>query len=229
MTLAFSAILAGSLLHDRLTLCLLVLVGLGFALAWGMRPRAFTARILPALLLFGVAVPLPSLFLVAGASGNLLNLGPFSMSRAGLVSFTTLFLRVFLALAWAGSVFTTEEPHAVIESLALPSLMREILGMTLRYGVHIAREAWRMFLGRRARAPWSGFRDDATFIGNRAGLLFVRAHDLSQRVAAAMEARGYPGFARRQGRFHRPRFSDMAWLLAGACALAGVIVSGAWL
>jgi cobalt/nickel transport system permease protein len=99
---------------------------------------------------------------------------------------------------------------------------------TYRYLFTIMEEAQRLMRGRDSRsARVDGYRSGGTLrwrarvAGNMVGTLFLRSYERSERVFAAMQARGYDG---------EPRFLDVPvvrardFLAAGAVVVYGLIV-----
>lgn len=216
-------ILASSLTHDRLSLALLLVLALTLALAWKARPFSLLSRLGPPILVFGMILPLPAIFIPTGPQEPM-RVWIVPVYATGISSATTLFLRTSAAICWAGAGFLTEEPHALLSVLPLPSVLIEIILGAHRYISLLAREAWEMFLGRLARSPKEDLRSGVSFLGSRAGLLFVRSAETGEKVYLAMLARGYTGRPRRTAA-RRPSLSDAAWI-AGFVVALWVIIWG---
>ncbi len=219
--IVLSGVTVSSLVHDRLSLALLVALALTFAIAWKAKPLSFLSRLGPPILLFGLILPLPALFIPAGAQEPT-HIWIFPVYANGIWAAITLCLRTSAAICWTGAGFLTEEPHALLSALPLPSLMVEIILGAHRYISLIAREAWEMFLGRLARDPREGFRNNLSFIGSRVGLLFVRSAETGEKVYLAMKARGYAGKPRATIRT-RPSIGDAGWVAGFAIAISVII------
>ncbi len=227
LLMVLAGVISSSLIHDRLSLLLLLGLALGFALAWKARPLSLLSRLGPPILLFGITLPLPAIFIPAGSQEPIrfwvVNLYPVGISAA-----ITLSLRASAAICWAGAGFLTEEPHALLSALPLPSLLIEIILGAHRYAFLMAKEAWEMFLGRLARSPKEDFRSSVKFLGSRAGLLFVRSAETGEKVYLAMLARGYNG---KPQKALPKRLSpwDLGWVAGFALALGVIIFLPGWM
>jgi len=209
LCIILSGILAGSLIHSKLSLLLLLILALSLALAWGARPKAILKRLGPPILLFGVLLPLPAL-VFPFAPAQPISLWIIKINPAGLSSAITLSLRATCAVTFAGAGFLTEEPLRLLSALFLPRELKEVVLIAYRYTALIAKEAWEMFLGKLARDPSDNLRSNISFLGSRVGLLFARSAETGEKVYLAMRARGYPGAGRRITQWS-PRVSDLAW------------------
>ncbi|MEO0146603.1 MAG: energy-coupling factor transporter transmembrane component T [candidate division WOR-3 bacterium] len=216
-----SGIIASSLINNRVSLALLVGLALSFALMWNARPLSLLPRLGPPVLLFGLILPLPALLVPAG-SGEPLRFWFFQIYPGGLSSALTLSLRTTAAICWAGAGSLTEEPHALLSALPLPSVFAEMILGAHRYISLLAREAWEMFLGRLARDPKEDFKTNLCFLASRAGSLFARSAETGEKVYIAMKARGYPGLNQRRFGWHFA-LGDMVWFAVFLLALAVIL------
>jgi cobalt/nickel transport system permease protein len=193
-------------------------LGLAFALR-----RSYVA--LPFVL---VAVPL--LFTVPGEVVFDVPLLGWTVSAQGLERFLSLLLRSWIAIQ-AAILLTAVTPFPdllwALGALRLPRTLVATMGFMYRYLFVLADEAARMLRARAARAarpPGEGKPPllwQARVAGNMVGSLFLRALERSERVHAAMAARGYNGQMPALAR-HSMRRGD--WLMTGAVVL---LLSGA--
>ena len=130
---------------------------------------------------------------------------PVSVSDAGLTRFVSVLLKSYLSVQMA-VLLTGATPFPdllrAMRSLGLPKVLVATVGFTYRYAFVIGDEAVRML---RARAARSGSPDGvgggslfwrARVAGGMVGSLFLRSIERSERIYAAMLARGYDGEAR---------------------------------
>ena len=128
-----------------------------------------------------------------------------TLTDAGLIRFVSIMLKSWLSVQMA--VVLTASPSfptllQAMRGLRLPKILVATVGFTYRYIFVIGDEALRLM---RARAARSGVRDGkgggsvfwrARVTGGIAGSLFLRSIERSERIYAAMVARGYDGEAR---------------------------------
>jgi cobalt/nickel transport system permease protein len=201
-------------------------LGIGFILK-----RAFLA--LPFVL-----AALPLLFTLPGPA--LLTVGSLQISLPGLERFGSIAIKSWISVQAAILLAaTTQFPdllHAM-RSLHLPRLLVAIIGLMWRYIFVIGDEALRML---RARSARSGVSDDPTLrpggslgwrarvTGAMAGSLFLRSLERSDRIYAAMAARGYDGEIRS---FPLSALSTRNWitLVAGLSILLMLVLLGVFL
>jgi cobalt/nickel transport system permease protein len=184
---------------------------LAFAIAWLLTLVASTvARLGPWRLVRGswivlpfAVVALPLLFTRPGEPLLTVDLGPFGLTatREGLrdalsiVAKSWLSVQVALLLA-----YTTPFPSLIeaLRSLRLPAIMVSIISFMYRYLAVIGEEAGRMRRARDSRSASVAGRGGsltwrARVTGAMVGSLFIRAYERSERVYAAMLARGFDG------------------------------------
>ncbi len=179
-------------------------------------------------------------FTLPGAPLFRLSLGAWRLTAtdAGLTRFLAILARAWLSLqAAALLVGTTPFPEIVhaLRHLGLPSVFAAVINFMYRYLFLLAEEALRLLRARQARsARLDGRRGGGTLLwrarvtGGMAGQLFLRSYARSERVYAAMTARGYRGellvlHPRRLGR------RDWLSLGMGAGFLAAIQCLGRWL
>ena len=158
----------------------------------GISPRTIwlRGRFLLPLVVF-VAVFLP--FVRGGAQ---IELGPFSLSRAGLGAFAAVTIKAALGTFSAvllGATSTFPATLRALEALRVPRLLVLIAGFVYRYLFVVVDEVQRM----RAALASRGYRPrnalHAAAVGRVATALFLRTHARGERVYLAMLSRGYAG------------------------------------
>ena len=171
-----------------------------------------------------IALPFPlfgGMSNVFFSTGTAFYLGNIAVSH-GAVSFASIMLKTLLSVL-AVLLLIAATPLAEIcrqlERLRLPRALCLQLVMTYRYLSVLLSEAAGMNRAYNLRAPGQKgirMRDMGSFLGQ----LILKSFDRAERVAAAMECRGFSGgYSRKDGR--RLRASDWAYLLfvLGAIAL----------
>lgn len=131
---------------------------------------------------------------------------PWAVSEAGLWRFLSIAARLYLSVQAAVLLAaTTPFPDLLwgMRALRVPRLLVAIGGFLYRYLFVLADEARRMLQAREARSGvLEGRRGGGTVAwrarvtGAMAGTLFLRAYERSERIWAAMVARGYDGEVR---------------------------------
>lgn len=137
-------------------------------------------------------------------------------SREGLVAVVSILAKSWLSVTAA--VVLTATTSAVdlvraLRSLALPRILVATVSFMYRYIFVIAEEGLRLMRARDSRSAGAEGRRSggnawwrASVLGNMVGSLFLRSYERSERVYAAMQARGYDG---------EPRFLwDPTWRAA---------------
>lgn len=196
-------------------------LGLAFALR-----RSYVA--LPFVL---VAVPL--LFTVPGEIVYSVPLLGWTVSAQGIERFLSVLLRSWIAIQ-AAILLTAVTPFPdllwALGALRLPRTVVSTIGFMVRYLFVLSDEAARMLQARAARAsrPAGEGRPpvlwQARVAGNMVGSLFLRALERSERVYAAMLARGYDGQMPSLTR-HQLRPSDWAATALAILVLAGLLAA----
>lgn len=130
------------------------------------------------------------------ATGPRVQVGPLSLSEAGLEAGWLLAAKATLGVLAALLLATTTEPREVVaglQRLRMPSLMVAILSFMLRYLEVVTAEMHRMRIARESR----GFRGSSVrawpVLARSAGALFIRSYERGERVHLAMLSRGYVG------------------------------------
>lgn len=197
----------------------LVPVG-GFAalgLAWiGLTAGAIVARIGALRLSRGAFIAAPFLLaavpLIFVREGDpIATIGPLTISGEGLVMFATIALKSWLSVQAALLLTFTTPFHDLIDAMRdirVPRILVAIIGFMYRYLAVLGDEATRMLRARSARsatATASGSRSGgsmawrARVTGQMVGSLFLRSYERSERIYAAMQARGFEGTFRHLG------------------------------
>lgn len=145
------------------------------------------------------------LFTTPGAP--LLSAAGITLTDTGLARFVAILLKSWLA-AQAALLLTLTTPVTdllwALGSLRVPAALLAIIGLTYRYLFLLQDEAQRLLRARAARSACSGQRlyrgsliRQAGVAGGMVGSLFLRSYEQSERVYAAMLARGYSGQIKR--------------------------------
>jgi cobalt/nickel transport system permease protein len=156
--------------------------------------------------LSGLALPfiLAAITLLFTTPGNIvMSIGDFSITDAGLARFLAIILKSWLSMQVALLLSITTHSTDLLwalENLRVPKILVAIISFMYRYLYTIRDEAERMIRARAARSGTSdGFKAGgqllwrAKITGGMIGNLFLRSYERSERVYAAMCARGYTG------------------------------------
>jgi cobalt/nickel transport system permease protein len=157
-------------------------------------------------------------------------LGPLDLgiSEEGLRVFTTIALKSWISVQAALLLAFTTPFHDLVDGLRelrLPRVMVAIISFMYRYLGVIGDEASRMNRAKAARSadrggPGAGgtVRWRAGVTGAMVGSLFLRSYERSERVYAAMQARGFDGELRHLPGPTIPR-AALAWFATALVAL----------
>ena len=170
-----------------------------------------------------VAVPL--LFTRPGEAVLTLPLLGWEATDEGLVAMLTIAAKSWLSVVVAVVLTaTTPQPELLraLRALRVPRLLVATVAFAYRYLFVVAEEAARMLRARASRSTalpgrraGGSLRWRTRVAGHLVGSLFVRSLDRSERVHAAMQARGYDG---------EPRFLAAPALRRGEAAAATALV-----
>jgi cobalt/nickel transport system permease protein len=172
------------------------------AALWSKVGAARLARASVVALPFTLAA-LPLVFTRPEDPWGTLTLGPLvlTVSGEGLRLFTTILLKSWLSVQVALLLAFTTPFHELIDALRelrLPRIMVEIIGFMYRYLGVLGGEATRMSRARASRSAAApeghaggSMRWRAHVTGAMVGSLFIRSYERSERVYAAMQARGF--------------------------------------
>jgi cobalt/nickel transport system permease protein len=183
-----------------------------FLIAWGLILGAsFLAGVGAGFVVRRSVVALPfllaaisAIFAVPGRQVASLDLGPWQLvvSDAGLVRFASIVVRSWLSVQVA-ILLTATTPfpdllHA-LRHLRVPRVMVAVIAFMYRYLFVLVDESTRLLRARDARSPLRekgkgvSLAWRARVAGNMVGQLFLRSFERSDRIYAAMQARGYRG------------------------------------
>lgn len=191
----------------------------------------------------GGAVALP--FALAGLTllfttpgSPLLTLGSLSITDAGLIRFVAILLKTWLAAQVSALLIMTTSFTALLwslQQLRVPAMLVQITAVLYRYLFTLQDEAARIRAARAARsARLDGHRSGGRVIwraqvaGSMVGSLFLRSMERSERVYAAMTARGFNGDGRAT-QFAPLRWQSIAFGAFPVIALALIqVMARAW-
>jgi cobalt/nickel transport system permease protein len=211
------------------------------AIAWlGLAAASTLARLGPFRLSRGAFIAAPFLLaavpLIVVRTGDPLgSIGPFTISGEGLVMFGTIALKSWLSVQAALLLTFTTPFHLLVDAmrdLHVPRILVGIISFMVRYLAVLGDEATRMLRARSARsASGAGGRGGgsigwrARVTGQMVGSLFLRSYERSERVYAAMQARGFTGTFRHLA---TRRITPAGWAAFGLllAALAGLELAG---
>lgn len=179
---------------------------------------------------------LPLVFSRPGDPLGTFALGPLTLtvSGQGLREFATIALKSWISVQAALLLsFTTPFADLVegLRRLRLPRIMVAIIGFMYRYLAVLTDEATRLNRARASRSAVVAGRGGpsalwrARVVGGMIGSLFIRSYERSERVYAAMQARGFEGEFRTLGG-RGLTGPEWAALLVAVGALALFIAAG---
>jgi cobalt/nickel transport system permease protein len=127
------------------------------------------------------------------------SIGPLTVSGEGLRIFGTVAAKSWLSVQAALLLTFTTPFHDLVDALRdlrLPRILVAIISFMYRYLAVLVEEAGRMLRARSARSAGTsggsiGWRAKVT--GQMVGTLFLRSYERSERIYAAMQARGFTG------------------------------------
>jgi len=183
---------------------------------------------------------LPLVFTRPGDPLGTLPLGPVTLtiSGQGLREFTTIALKSWVSVQAALLLAFTTPFHDLVEGLRqlrLPRIMVAIISFMYRYLAVLAGEASRMSRARAARsavgeaAPRTSIRWRAAVTGHMVGSLFLRSYERSERIYAAMQARGFDGELRSMAGPSLARPSLVAFAALVAALVAFEVAAHLWI
>lgn len=174
---------------------------------------------------------LPLVFTRSGDPLGTLVLGPLTLtiSGEGLEQFATIALKSWISVQAALLLAFTTPFHDLVDALRqlrLPRIMVAIISFMYRYLAVLADEATRMSRARASRSaaapdgrPGGSIAWRAKVTGSMVGSLFLRSYERSERIYAAMQARGFEGeFRHLHSRAMRPSEWAVLGLFVVACA-----------
>lgn len=178
-----------------------------------------------------VLVALPLIFTREGETIFTMPLLGWTASREGAEAVATILGRSWIAVGIAALLVSTTSIVDILRALRwfrVPAILVATVFFAYRYFYVIGEEAQRMLRARDARsAAIPGYRAGrsirwrASVAGHMVGSLFVRSLERSERVYAAMQARGYQG----EHRFlESPAFPRAEGVVAALVVLYAVAV-----
>jgi cobalt/nickel transport system permease protein len=173
-------------------------------LASGLPPTLVFGRSMLALPFVAVAVPL--LFTREGHTIFDVPLLGWSASREGAIALASIMLKSWLAVLMAVVLTAVTRPLDLIralERLRVPRILVATVLFMYRYIFVIGEEGQRLMRARDCRSADSGQGHSGgtvwwrgRVLGNLVGSLFLHSYERSERIYAAMRARGYDGTIR---------------------------------
>lgn len=183
-----------------------------------------------------VLAALPLVFTRPGDPLATIAIGPLvlTISGQGLREFVTIALKSWVSVQAAFLLaFTTRFPDLVeaLRRLRVPRLLVAIIGFMYRYLAVLTGEASRLNRARLSRSAvvegrgGGSIRWRAGVAGGMVGSLFLRSYERSERVFAAMQARGFGGELRSMGG-RALTSSDWTAFVVVAAAIVALAVAG---
>jgi cobalt/nickel transport system permease protein len=181
----------------------------------------------------------PSLFTLAGPELFTWQVGSWTLTatQPGLQRVASVVLKSWISMQAAVLLTaTTEFPDLLVamRAVRVPRLLVAVFGLMWRYLFVLVDEAIRLTRARDARSGSPSGRGGRSAIwrarvtGGMAGNLFLRGYERSERIYAAMVARGYDGDVRSLPA-PAPSAGQVAVLLGGLVTLGALTLFGAWL
>jgi cobalt/nickel transport system permease protein len=182
---------------------------------------------------------LPSLFATSGSALFSLRIGPWTLTATepGLERVVSVVLKSWVSMQAAVLLAaTTRFPDLLVamRGVGIPRLLVAVVSLMWRYLFVLVGEAVRLTQARDARSGSPTGRGGGTVwwrarvTGGMAGNLFLRGYERSERIYAAMVARGYDGEVRALG-VPPLGTSQIATMIGGLAALGALALVGLWL
>ena len=150
-----------------------------------------------------------------------------SITDAGLMLLLTLLLRAFAVVTFSIALFmTTRYSHlAYMVSKILPGPLANIFLLSYRFNFETSDEVSNVVDAVHSRSGnlVRGVSKQTRLFAGIFGLSFIHAFERAERIAKAMEARGFTGQFKNVERLRRPSYGGVA--LLGLVALAVALVS----
>lgn len=179
--------------------------------------RYLATRMLVEVPILGFALLMPFI-----ATGPRVDIGPLSLSEAGLLGAWALVAKATLGLMASLVLATTTEPRDVVaglERLRLPHQLVQIMGFMVRYLEVVTGELHRMRIARESRGFSARSLGAWPVLASTAGALFIRSYERGERIHLAMLARGYSG---RMPATHPLTATAAQWRQAGILPLVAL-------
>ena len=183
-----------------------------------------------------VLVAVPLLFTRPGEALVTLELGPIvlTVTDTGLRDTLSIAAKSWLSVQAALLLaYTTSFADLVdaLRALRIPAIIVSIISFMYRYLAVLTDEAGRMTRARRSRsaqAPQGRSGGPlvwrAKVTGSMVGSLFIRSYERSERIYAAMLARGFTGTIR-SAELPRPDQRSLTWFVVALAAIALFVVA----
>lgn len=158
------------------------------------------------------------------ATGPRIDVGPLTLSEAGLWGAWNLLAKGTLGVAASLLLAATTEPADIVTGLArlrMPSQLVLILGFMVRYAEVVAGQLRAMKVARESRGFRGGGLRSWPVLASTAGALFIRSYERGERVHLAMLSRGHDGRTRPEDTSPVPAGT---WALALSLPLAAAVV-----
>ena len=181
-----------------------------------------------------IAAAIPLIFTRPGETVFTVPLVGWTASDAGLVAVGSILLKSWLAVLVAVVLTSCTQPIDLIrglERLHVPRVLAATIFFMYRYLFVIGGEGQRLMRARESRSAISprGYKTGgslawrAKVLGNMVGSLFIRSYERSERIYAAMQARGYDGTVRFADERTLVR-ADWLLLATALIALGGLVI-----
>lgn len=158
------------------------------------------------------------------ATGPRVDVGPLTLSEAGLWGAWNLLAKGTLGVAAALALAATTEPADIVSGLArlrLPAQLVLILGFMVRYADVVTGQLRAMRIARESRGFRGGGLRSWPVLASTAGALFIRSYERGERVHLAMLARGHDA---RTHVVDGPPATGHTWARALSLPLAALLV-----
>jgi cobalt/nickel transport system permease protein len=135
-------------------------------------------------------------FSVGFGQTPVLDIGPFTLYREGMLQGASAAARVACDMAWIAVVFLSTPFHQVLEALRwyrVPRILLDTLATAYRYAFLVCEEFNRMRMAALARGGFSGYLHTFKTLGMIIARIILRAYDRSAAIQASMTARGEEG------------------------------------
>jgi cobalt/nickel transport system permease protein len=167
------------------------------------------------------------LWLPLTVPGDGFDLGPLSLSFAGLILAALLIVKAMTIVILMLVVWTTAPMTSTLKAahaLHCPGLIVQLTVLTYRYLFLLLEELGRLRIALRVR----GYRHRANLhsyrtVGHVTGTLLLRSYEQAERVGQAMRCRGFDGQFRSLADL-RTRPADVAWFVCIILVAAGLVV-----
>ncbi len=143
----------------------------------------------------------------------------FPVFLEGVISGVLIVSRILASVSILLMLVQVTSPLQLAQSLAwfrVPSEIREMMLLMLRYITVLTSETTGMFRAQKARLGYSsqlGFLSKLKNLSIIAGMTLIRAHDKSHRIFLSMKARGYTNAYSAGGQLDRFKTTDYTFML----------------